>query len=135
MPPLDFSQLINCKIQRTITPGIESVSSIIKNEIVGVNMISHSIVHYKNGAPLTSKIDKYISGENTANTDIVVWYGAHFTHDVSETVDHEVGHILKCSNWPVASKNENIKIHAVAINRARKLFFKSLFSSTILLLY
>jgi Copper amine oxidase, enzyme domain len=45
-------------------------------------------------------IDNFLNGESINKQDIVVWYGAHFTHDVH---DHAVGHIvgptLKAINW------------------------------------
>jgi hypothetical protein len=47
-------------------------------------------------------IDNFLTGESIFKQDIVVWYGAHFTHDVHDT-DHAVGHIvgptLKPINW------------------------------------
>lgn len=55
MPPLDFSETVNGKVQRVLTVGIESADPSIPKEIVGVNMINHAVIHYKNGAPLTSK--------------------------------------------------------------------------------
>lgn len=54
MPPLDFSQAENGKVQRTLTVGIESSIPAVKNEIAGVNMINHKIIHYPSGAPFTS---------------------------------------------------------------------------------
>jgi len=32
-----------------------------------------------------------INGESIRNTDVVLWYAAHFTHEVHE---HGVGHIV-----------------------------------------
>jgi hypothetical protein len=38
-----------------------------------------------------AQIDRFNNGEGIRNQDVVVWYAAHFTHDVHE---HEVGHIV-----------------------------------------
>lgn len=47
-------------------------------------------------------LDNFITGESIYKQDIVVWYGAHFTHDINDR-DHSVGHIvgpvLKPINW------------------------------------
>ncbi len=61
--------------------------------------------------PKKAQLNKYLNGENTHSTNIVVWYGAHFTHDVSETVDHEVGPRLICTNWTGATiaTNQSLK--------------------------
>lgn len=58
--------------------------------------------------PKKIQINKYLNGEDVHNKNVVVWYGAHFTHDVSqEHVPHEVGPILLCRNWPVIfAKNQ-----------------------------
>ena len=46
------------------------------------------------------QIDKYKNGESLVNQDSVVWYGAHFTHDVAgPPVDHVVGPDLIPQNW------------------------------------
>jgi len=46
------------------------------------------------------EIDKYRNGESIAGEDVVAWYGAHFTHDVSgPTVDHVVGPTLRPHHW------------------------------------
>jgi hypothetical protein len=39
-------------------------------------------------------IGRFINGESVANQDVIVWYAAHFTHDVHEDEDEEVGHIV-----------------------------------------
>ena len=45
-------------------------------------------------------IDNFVNGEPTANQDVVVWYGAHFTHDFHQTaVGHIVGPDLVCVHW------------------------------------
>jgi hypothetical protein len=46
------------------------------------------------------QIDKYKNGESLVNQDVVVWYGAHFTHDVTGPhVDHVVGPDLVPNAW------------------------------------
>ena len=45
-------------------------------------------------------IGKFKNGEPVANQDVVVWYGAHFTHDVTgPEVSHVVGPDLVPHNW------------------------------------
>jgi hypothetical protein len=45
-------------------------------------------------------INRFITGESTFNQDIVVWYAAHFTHDVhEEEVGHTVGPVLQPTQW------------------------------------
>jgi hypothetical protein len=45
-------------------------------------------------------IGKFKNGEPVANEDVVVWYGAHFTHDVTGPhVSHVVGPDLVPRNW------------------------------------
>ena len=47
------------------------------------------------------QIDKYRNGESLAGQDVVVWYGGHFTHDVTgpEPPSHYVGPELRAVNW------------------------------------
>jgi hypothetical protein len=46
------------------------------------------------------QIDKYRNGESILGEDVVVWYGAHFTHDVGGPhVDHVVGPALRPHDW------------------------------------
>jgi hypothetical protein len=46
------------------------------------------------------QIDKYKNGESLVNKDVVVWYGAHFTHDIlGPPVNHVVGPDLVPHNW------------------------------------
>ena len=41
-------------------------------------------------------LDDFVTGESVDNTDVVLWYGAHFTHDVHhEAVGHIVGPTLR----------------------------------------
>jgi hypothetical protein len=46
------------------------------------------------------QIDKYRNGESIFGEDVVVWYGAHFTHDVNgPEVSHIVGPALRPHDW------------------------------------
>lgn len=55
------------------------------------------------GPPYEAGISTWVSGESIANQDVVVWYGAHFTHDVTHeppgTFGHIVGPDLVPVNW------------------------------------
>jgi hypothetical protein len=55
------------------------------------------------GPPYEANIDQWVNGESTRNTDVVFWYGAHFTHDVSRDDPGVHGHIvgpdLKPHRW------------------------------------
>jgi hypothetical protein len=44
-------------------------------------------------------IDNFVNGESLDGKDIVIWYGAHFTHDVHVNVGHIVGPTLRCGKW------------------------------------
>ena len=44
-------------------------------------------------------IGRFINGESTYNQDIVIWYAAHFTHDVHEESGHIVGPTLQAVQW------------------------------------
>jgi Cu2+-containing amine oxidase len=49
------------------------------------------------GIGTAADIDKFVNGELVENQDVVVWYGAHFRHDVHEqgiAECHEVGPTL-----------------------------------------
>ncbi len=42
----------------------------------------------------------FVNGESIVGRDVVVWYAAHFTHDVhEEEVGHIVGPILRPAQW------------------------------------
>ena len=46
-------------------------------------------------AQIKPQINNWITGENVNGADIVLWYGAHFMHDVSQTIpSHYVGPTL-----------------------------------------
>jgi hypothetical protein len=55
------------------------------------------------GPPFEAGISNWINGESIVNQDVVVWYGAHFTHDVTHepagTFGHIVGPDLVPVNW------------------------------------
>jgi len=55
------------------------------------------------GPPYEAGLDAWVNGEDISNHDVVVWYGAHFTHDVHEDGaaqhGHTVGPDLKPVNW------------------------------------
>jgi Copper amine oxidase, enzyme domain len=46
------------------------------------------------GPPYEADIDKWVNGEAVGSHDIVVWYGAHFTHDVAHDGPAQHGHIV-----------------------------------------
>ena len=55
------------------------------------------------GPPYEANIDSWVNGEAVDDHDVVVWYGAHFTHDVSHHGPALHGHVLgpdlKPINW------------------------------------
>lgn len=55
------------------------------------------------GPPFEAGLDAWVNGESLQNTDVVIWYGAHFTHDVAHespgSHGHIVGPVLKPVNW------------------------------------
>ena len=55
------------------------------------------------GPPYEAGLDAWVNGEAVSNHDVVVWYGAHFTHDVNRDGAAQHGHIvgpdLKPVNW------------------------------------
>src|ERR671921_48956 len=53
------------------------------------------------GPPFAADIDRFVNGEDVSNQDVVVWYAAHFTHDVGEEEAHRhyVGPTLRPVNW------------------------------------
>jgi hypothetical protein len=48
-----------------------------------------------------AQIDRFVNGEDVSNQDVVVWYAAHFVHDVGEAEEHShyVGPVLRPVNW------------------------------------
>lgn len=55
------------------------------------------------GPPFEAQLDNWLTGEPILNQDVVIWYGAHFTHDLSHETPGVHGHIvgpdLKPVNW------------------------------------
>lgn len=55
------------------------------------------------GPPYEADIDRWVNGESVADTDVVIWYGAHFTHDLAHedpaTHGHIVGPDLRPDRW------------------------------------
>ena len=51
------------------------------------------------GPPYEANIATFVNGENINGQDVVVWYGAHFTHDVTAHAGHVVGPDLVPVNW------------------------------------
>lgn len=47
-----------------------------------------------------ARINRFVDGEGVANADVVLWYAAHFTHDLhEEEVGHIVGPTLRPARW------------------------------------
>lgn len=53
------------------------------------------------GPPYEAQIDSWVNGESVSDDDVVVWYGAHFTHDVHESGPAQHGHIVGPDLVPV----------------------------------
>lgn len=55
------------------------------------------------GPPYEAELDRFVNGESIKNQDVVIWYGAHFTHDIGAEHPGVHGHIvgphLKPVNW------------------------------------
>lgn len=55
------------------------------------------------GPPYEANISQWVNGEPINGQDVVIWYGAHFTHDVNAEPPGEYGHIvgpdLKLVQW------------------------------------
>lgn len=50
-------------------------------------------------AKARADIDRFVDGKLVEGQDVVIWYAAHFTHDVSAHVGHIVGPELVPFNW------------------------------------
>jgi len=48
-----------------------------------------------------AKIGRWVTGEKVQGEDVVVWYGAHFTHDVAHQDPAEHGHVVGPDLVPV----------------------------------
>ena len=46
------------------------------------------------GGAVRARIDRFINGESVRDTDIVLWYAAHFSHDVHEESSGAHGHVV-----------------------------------------
>jgi len=46
------------------------------------------------GPPYEAGLDAWLTGEAINGADVVVWYGAHFTHDVTHEQPGHFGHIV-----------------------------------------
>jgi hypothetical protein len=46
------------------------------------------------GPPYEANIGNFVNGESIQDTDVVVWYGAHATHDVTHEEPGHFGHIV-----------------------------------------
>jgi Cu2+-containing amine oxidase len=53
------------------------------------------------GPPYETGLDAWLTGEPINGSDVVVWYGAHFTHDVAHDKPGEFGHIVGPDLKPV----------------------------------
>jgi hypothetical protein len=51
------------------------------------------------GPPYEADLDQWVNGESVLNQDVVVWYGAHFTHDLHVETGHIVGPDLVPVKW------------------------------------
>jgi hypothetical protein len=55
------------------------------------------------GPPYEAGLDGWVNGESIQNKDVVIWYGAHFSHDVTHeppgSHGHIVGPVLKPVKW------------------------------------
>lgn len=47
-----------------------------------------------NLAQARAHLDDFVNGESINDTDVVLWYSAHFTHDIHEEEDGHHGHIV-----------------------------------------
>lgn len=59
--------------------------------------IDHGVV--ATGPPYRADLDDFDEGQVVRDRDVVVWYGAHSTHDVTEHAGHVVGPDLVPINW------------------------------------
>ena len=54
------------------------------------------------GPPFEAGLDRFVNGEDVIDQDVVVWYAAHFTHDVHEEEEadhHYLGPSLRPAQW------------------------------------
>ncbi len=55
--------------------------------------------HNSTGSNTEIDLDPFINGESVQGRDLVIWYGAHFLHDVNENLDHYLGPELIPLQW------------------------------------
>jgi hypothetical protein len=48
-----------------------------------------------------AKIDQWVNGESVLDQDVIVWYGAHFTHDIGHHGPAQHGHFVGPDLVPV----------------------------------
>lgn len=53
------------------------------------------------GPPYEAGLDAWVNGEAISDHDVVIWYGAHFTHDVSHDGAAQHGHVVGPDLRPV----------------------------------
>jgi Copper amine oxidase, enzyme domain len=53
------------------------------------------------GPPYEAGIDRWVNGEPVSDHDVVLWYGAHFTHDVNHDGAAQHGHVVGPDLKPV----------------------------------
>lgn len=54
------------------------------------------------GPPYEALIDGFVNHERIKDKDVVIWYGAHFTHDTMHADDETTGHIVGPDLVPIA---------------------------------
>ena len=53
------------------------------------------------GPPFEADIDRWVNGQSVSDHDVVLWYGAHFTHDVTHAGAAQHGHVVGPDLKPV----------------------------------
>jgi hypothetical protein len=53
------------------------------------------------GPPYEAGLDAWLNGEPINGADVVIWYGAHFTHDIGHEEPGEFGHLVGPDLKPV----------------------------------
>jgi Cu2+-containing amine oxidase len=53
------------------------------------------------GPPFEARLNRFVNGEDVHNQDVVIWYAAHFVHDVGEEgeTSHYIGPTLRPFGW------------------------------------
>ena len=74
-----------------------------------VSITAADVIHFSEGLLGFNELHRFVLLDVPApqqfaqNKDVVIWYGAHFTHDVTHELPgvhgHIVGPILKPVNW------------------------------------